>query len=146
MARKTTKVAPKSVLAPPLKESLPPGKNTNIERRQAHLIHDPLRVVFSTATADEAEVLARKLLEERLVACVNLLPGVTSFYRWKGKLERSAETLVVMKTPASKINLLRQRLRALHSYTVPEFLALQVMEVNPAYATWAAEETRIEQV
>lgn len=140
MARKikTGKLDKKKI---PASNAKSPGKNTFVERREAHMINDPLRVVFSTAPADEAETLALKLLQERLAACVNLVPGVSALYWWEGQIERSAETLLILKTPASKINALRRRLRDLHSYSVPEFLALQVLEVNPAYATWAAKET-----
>jgi len=111
------------------------------ERRAAHLIRDPLRVVFSTATPAEAEKLARTLVEERLAACASLVANIHSQYWWKGKIESAAETLMILKTPASRINALRRRLKALHSYTVPEFLALQVLENNPDYANWAAKET-----
>lgn len=102
---------------------------------------DPLRVVFSTAPMEEAEKLARALIEERLVACASLVKDVASHYWWQGKIESSAETLLILKTPASKINDLRRRLKELHSYTVPEFLALQVMEFNADYAEWASKET-----
>src|SRR5437868_4385236 len=110
----------------------PPGmpEQPFSERRRAHMIHDPMRVVFSTAPAAEAEKLARMLVEERLVACTSLIKDVSSVYWWQGKIETSAETMLVMKTPASKINALRRRLKEVHSYTIPEFLALQVMEVN----------------
>ena len=138
MARKIKTVKLDNKVVPASKT---PVKNTFIERREAHMINDPLRVVFSTAPAAESETLALKLLQARLVACVNLVPSVASLYWWEGKIERSAETLLILKTPASKINALRRRLRELHSYSVPEFLALQVLEVNPAYAKWAAKET-----
>src|SRR5262245_22944651 len=103
---------------------------------------DGLRVILVTAPRREAEPLARKLVAERLAACANLLPGVTSLYWWKGKLERSAETLIVLKTPARNVRRLLKRVKALHSYTVPEFLALGVLEANPDYAKWARTETR----
>lgn len=111
------------------------------ERRQAFAKSDPLRVVFVTASAAEAEKLVRTLLEERLIACANLLKDVASFYWWEGKIESSAETLIVMKTAVSKINTLMKRVRELHGYSVPEILALGIMESNPAYAAWVAKET-----
>lgn len=111
------------------------------DRRKAFVINDPLRVVFVTAPEAEAEAIARKLLEERLIACANLLKGVHSLYWWEGKIESGAETMLVMKTPASKINALMRRVRELHSYVTPEILALAVQEVNPAYAAWVAKET-----
>ncbi|HLX60909.1 MAG TPA: divalent-cation tolerance protein CutA [Planctomycetota bacterium] len=120
------------------------GQTSWTERRQAFAKSDPLRVVFVTAPEKEAETIARKLLEERLIACANLLKGVQSLYWWEGKIGESAETLIVMKTPASKINALMKRVRELHSYSVPEFLALGIMEANPAYAAWARKETESE--
>src|SRR5262245_13494172 len=80
------------------------GQTSWQERRKAYAKSDPLRVVFVTAPEADAEKVARTLLEERLIACANLLKGVSSFYWWEGKIENSAETLLVLKTPVSKIN------------------------------------------
>jgi len=102
----------------------------------------PVRVILVTAPPKEAEKLARKLVAERLVACANLIPNVTSLYWWDGKLNRDRETLIVMKTPPRKVPALLRRLKQLHSYTVPEFLALPVLEANPDYVKWSDEETR----
>jgi periplasmic divalent cation tolerance protein len=110
------------------------------ERRQAFAKGDPLRVVFITAPEPEAEGLARKLLEERLIACANLFSGVRSLYWSEGKIENAAETMLVLKTTASRINALMRRVRELHSYTVPEVLALPIMESNPAYAAWVLKQ------
>ena len=96
-----------------------------------------LRVILVTAPAKEAESLARTLLEERLIACANLIPKVTSLYWWDGKIERGAETLIVMKTPRTLTRKLFARLKKLHSYAVPEFLALAPVESNPDYEAWA---------
>jgi periplasmic divalent cation tolerance protein len=98
------------------------------------------RVVLVTAPPGEAERLARTLVEERLAACANLLPHVTSLYWWEGKLNRDAETLIVFKAPRKNIAKLLKRLKQLHSYTVPEFVALQVLEANPEYAEWVNAE------
>jgi periplasmic divalent cation tolerance protein len=99
-----------------------------------------LRVVLVTAPRKEAEALARALLKERLIACANLLPGVVSLYWWEGKIERGAETLIVMKTPRGNVKKLFTRLKELHSYSVPEFLALAPLESNPDYERWAGQE------
>ncbi|MGD0094126.1 MAG: divalent-cation tolerance protein CutA [Planctomycetota bacterium] len=101
----------------------------------------PVRAILVTAPAKEAERLARTLVEERLAACANLLPGVTSFYWWAGKLNRDPETLIVFKTAPRRVPKLLQRLKELHSYEVPEFLALPVREANPDYALWVHAET-----
>lgn len=100
-----------------------------------------VRVVLVTAPPKEAERLARTLVEERLAACANIVPGVVSLYWWQGKLNRDAESLIIMKTPPRRIAKLLKRLKELHSYTVPEFLALPVLEANPDYVAWADEET-----
>jgi periplasmic divalent cation tolerance protein len=96
-----------------------------------------VRVVFVTAPEKEAEPLARKLVEERLAACANLVPGLTSLYWWEGKLNRDPETLIIFKTPPRNVPALLKRLKQLHSYTVPEFLALPVLEANGDYVAWA---------
>ncbi len=101
-----------------------------------------LRVILVTAPAKEAEPLARTLLEERLIACANLIPKVTSLYWWEGKIERGAETLIVMKTPRALTRKLFARLKKLHSYSVPEFLALAPLESNPDYESWAIQSVR----
>ena len=101
-----------------------------------------LRVVLVTAPKKEAEALARALLKERLIACANLLPGVVSLYWWEEKIERGAETLLVMKTPRANIKKLFARVKQLHSYAVPEFLALAPLESNPEYEAWAIREAK----
>lgn len=100
-----------------------------------------LRVVLVTAPAKSAQSLARKLLEQRLIACANLLPGATSLYWWEGKIQRDAESLLLLKTTAARIPALLKHLKHLHPYSVPEFLALPVQETNPDYAKWVEKET-----
>ena len=100
-----------------------------------------VRVILVTAPEKEAERLARTLVEERLAACANLLPHVTSFYWWQGKLNCDAETLLVLKTAPRRVPNLLRRLKEMHSYQVPEFLALPVLESNPDYAQWVHAET-----
>ncbi|MFH0937711.1 MAG: divalent-cation tolerance protein CutA [Planctomycetota bacterium] len=101
----------------------------------------PLRVIFVTAPPKEAKRIARQLVAERHVACANLIPGLTSFYWWDGKLNCDRETLIVMKTPPRNIPALLKRLKQLHSYAVPEFIALPVLEANPDYVNWVNKET-----
>ena len=94
-------------------------------------------VVFSTASsADEAEAIARRLVEERLAACVNVVTGVRSFYRWKGKIEDSPEWLLVIKSSRGRFEALRTALEKLHSYEVPEAIALPVVEGAANYLNW----------
>ncbi len=95
------------------------------------------RVVLTTAaSAEEAERLGRALVEERLAACATLVPGARSIYRWEGKIETAAETLLLLKTAAAQLPALEARLRALHSYQTPEFLVLPVESGSPAYLDW----------
>jgi periplasmic divalent cation tolerance protein len=100
-----------------------------------------VRVILVTAPEKEAERLARKLVEERLAACANLVPQVTSLYWWEGKLNRDGETLIILKTAPRLVTKLLKRMKELHSYQVPEFLALPVLEANPDYAQWVYEVT-----
>jgi periplasmic divalent cation tolerance protein len=95
-----------------------------------------MRVVLITAPPERAEALATALVEERLVACVNLVPGVTSIYFWEGKLCRDGETLLVAKTRPERLPALIRRVRELHPYAVPEVIALPVQEGNPDYVAW----------
>lgn len=81
-------------------------------------------------------------MRERLAACVNRLAGVASVYRWKGKVERANEVLLVIKTSRRNLGRLIARVRALHSYTVPEVIALPIVAGNPDYLTWIGTETR----
>ena len=99
-------------------------------------------VVYVTApSAEEARTLARALVDERLAACVNLLP-VESIYRWQGQVEEAAETLLVIKTWRNRLDALASRVRALHSYAVPEIIALPLIGGWPPYLQWIADETR----
>lgn len=86
-----------------------------------------------------AERLARTLLEERVIACANLLPVMTAFFRWKGEVREESETLLLLKAPATGAARVEQRLRELHPYEVPEIVRLHVAAVNQAYARWVDE-------
>jgi periplasmic divalent cation tolerance protein len=101
-----------------------------------------VRIVLCTVPSEQVgETLARTLLEERLVACVNILPGLRSLYRWQGKLEDERELLLVMKTQAARYAELEARIRALHPYAVCEVLALDVAEGSAPYLAWVLAET-----
>ncbi len=94
-------------------------------------------VILITAPSEEsAETLARALVEERLAACVNLVPGVRSIYHWKGAIEDEREILCVVKTARDKVASLRARVLAMHPYQVPEILVLPVEASHPAYLEW----------
>jgi periplasmic divalent cation tolerance protein len=94
-------------------------------------------VVFSTASsAEEAEKIARGLVGERLAACVNVVPGLRSYYRWQGKIEDSAEFLLVIKSTRKHFEALRTLLQKLHSYQVPEVIAMPVVDGAQNYLNW----------
>lgn len=99
-------------------------------------------LVLTTLGADaDATTLARTLVEERLAACVNVLPPMSSIYRWKATIEQDREQQLIIKTTAGRVAALEARLRELHPYEVPEFLVLRVSGGSAAYLQWMAEST-----
>lgn len=94
-------------------------------------------VVYCTASSEsETRALTEALVGERLAACVSAIPQIRSTYWWQGKIERGEEILLLIKTDSSKFNVLSKRIKAIHSYTVPEILALPVIKGNPDYLKW----------
>ena len=101
---------------------------------------DEYVVVLSTFPADgDPETVARALVEERLAACVNILPPMTSIYRWKGDVEEESERQVVIKSTRARVAALWERLRDLHPYDVPEFLVVPIVDGNELYLKWVGE-------
>ena len=99
-------------------------------------------VVLTTLPADaDAATLARALVEARVAACGNILPPMTSVYRWREGIEEEAERQLMIKTTHARLGDLWERLRALHPYEVPEFVALPVIEGDEAYLRWVGEST-----
>ena len=92
--------------------------------------------------AESARAATRKLVEEKLAACGNLVPGIESIYRWQGNIETSSEVLVIFKTTTARYAQLEARIRELHSYEVPEILAVPVGAGLPAYLRWVVESCR----
>lgn len=103
---------------------------------------DFIVIYVTVGSADEAERLASCLVEERLAACVNRIKDVQSIYRWEGKVERSSEELLVIKTRRDLFETLKSRVQDLHSYTVPEVIALPILEGHPSYLQWLNEQIR----
>ena len=97
-------------------------------------------VYVTVGSAGEGERLARTLVEERLAACVNRIKSIQSVYRWQGKVEASAEELLIIKTKKELFRRLEKRVRALHSYTVPEIIALPVIAGSTPYLRWLKEQ------
>jgi len=98
------------------------------------------RILVSTCNdLDQATAIAHTLIEERLAACINILPNVRSIYRWEGTIEQSSECLLIVKTSKAKLTQTERRLQALHPYDTPELLVVKSSGVNAKYAKWFAE-------
>jgi periplasmic divalent cation tolerance protein len=97
---------------------------------------DKIVVLNACASVDEAERLARSLVDQRLAACVTVIAQVRSFYRWKGAVADAAEWLLVIKTSRPLFARLRAALESTHSYEMPEILALPVIEGSANYLSW----------
>jgi len=97
---------------------------------------DKIVVLSTCGSATEAEVIARKLLERHLAACVNVVAGVRSIYRWRGAIEEASEWLLVIKSRRELFSQIRSEVEKLHSYEVPELLALSVTDGSPGYLSW----------
>ena len=101
-------------------------------------------IVLTTlpAEGDRATAFARALVEDRVAACVNVLPEMRSIYRWKDVIEDEPERQVVIKTSRDRLDQLRERLEALHPYEVPELVVVPVIDGGPAYLDWVRQNTR----
>ena len=100
-------------------------------------------VVFCTCSSpEEAERIARRLVETRIAACASILPAARSIYRWKGKVEDAAECLLVIKSSRSMFDQLRSEIEKAHSYEVPEILAVPVVDGSENYLNWLDAELR----
>ena len=96
-----------------------------------------IAVVLSTAgSQDEASRIARALVERRLAACVSVVPGVLSTYRWAGEVKTDAEWLLIVKTRSDRFDAIRDAIRELHSYELPEIVLIDTAQVDPAYLAW----------
>src|SRR5713101_6689554 len=102
---------------------------------------EPVVVLITTGSRQEGERVATALLEARLAACVNLLPGITSLFWWEGKIDRAEELLLLVKTRRSLMPQLLEAVRAVHSYDVFEAVALPIVEGSPAYLNWVRDVT-----
>jgi periplasmic divalent cation tolerance protein len=100
-------------------------------------------LVMTTLPADvDASAFGRSLVEERLAACVNLLPPMQSVYRWEGRVEQETERQLIIKTTRDRTLALWDRVRELHPYEVPEFVVVPIVDGNDAYLRWIGESTR----
>jgi periplasmic divalent cation tolerance protein len=101
-----------------------------------------VKIAICMATIEEAPALAHMLVERRLAACVNILPGAQSVFRWKERIEEVSEAMLVIKTTEDNVPLVEQALKSLHSYELPEFLVLNVEGVSDAYLQWIQASVR----
>ena len=100
------------------------------------------RIVLSTAgSQEEARRIAHHLVEQKLAACVNIVPQVESIYRWQGKIESASEWLLLIKTTAEQFEKVRDAIRELHSYDLPECIAVAIEDGSPEYLRWLADPT-----
>jgi periplasmic divalent cation tolerance protein len=101
------------------------------------------RLVFTTCgSAEEAQRIAHELVERRLAACVNIVSQIESVYRWQGETEATTEWLLLIKTTAAAFERVRDALRELHSYEVPECIEVRIEDGSAAYLDWIADSVR----
>ncbi len=97
-------------------------------------------VLITTATTEEAQQISKVLLEQREAACVNIVPRVSSYFWWQDKLDSQQESLLVVKTKASLLDKIIRRVKEIHSYKVPEVIALPIVGGNEDYLDWIGRE------
>jgi periplasmic divalent cation tolerance protein len=101
------------------------------------------RVVLSTAASEEeARKIARHLIEQQLAACVNIVPHIESIYRWQGKIEMSREWLLLIKTNSANLPAVRDAIGELHSYDLPECIAVSIEDGSSEYLQWIGESVK----
>lgn len=102
---------------------------------------DAMVVLVTVPTSEEAEIIAKLLLEHRKAACVNIVPRVDSLFWWEGKIDSSREVLLIVKTRAALMKEVIDLVKQAHSYTTPEVIALPIVAGSQDYLKWLAEET-----
>ena len=103
---------------------------------------DKIVLVTTCESAAEADAIASALVEHRLAACVNILPGVTSVYRWKGSVERAAEIILLIKTSRPMLAKAQAEIERLHSYELPEVIAMPIVDGSERYLEWLEQGLR----
>lgn len=106
---------------------------------------DKILVLVTCANAKEAEEIARSLVDRRLAACVNMLPGLTSWYWWENKLTQDQEILLIIKSSREVFGELEKEVLRLHSYAVPEVVALPIVEGSANYLSWIEQSLKTSQ-
>jgi periplasmic divalent cation tolerance protein len=99
-------------------------------------------VFITTGTEEEAHTIARELVNQKVAACVNIVPGVDSTFRWEGKIESDRESLLIVKTTLTLLPETIDLVKQVHSYTVPEIIAMPIIGGNPEYLQWVGDELK----
>ncbi len=107
-----------------------------------NLVTNKIVVLITTPSKEEAEILGNHLVESRLAACVNIVSGVLSIFFWEGKRCSESEALILVKTTKALFQPLCEAVLKLHPYSVPEIIALPIVEGSPSYLQWVEENTR----
>lgn len=103
---------------------------------------DEIVVLITAPSREEAEAVGQSLVESRLAACANLLPGITSIFSWEGKVCKEKETLLILKSKRKLFDQLESEVMKLHSYSVPEIIALPIVAGSGKYLNWLRENTQ----
>lgn len=103
---------------------------------------DEIVILITAGSPEEASSIARALVDEHLAACVNVVPGVRSFFFWEGRTQDAAETLLIVKSRRPLLDDLVTRVKAVHSYSVPEIVALPIIAGLPDYLAWVNDSTK----
>jgi periplasmic divalent cation tolerance protein len=106
-------------------------------------VEKPVVVFVTVPSQKEGERIGRTLVENRLAACVNIVPHLYSIYRWQGNIEEEGEFLLIIKTMPDRLSALIEKVKKIHSYSVPEIIAAPIVDGNPDYLKWVYEETRL---
>ena len=101
-------------------------------------------VLVTTSNRKDALTIAQALVREKRAACVNILPSITSIFRWQGKVQRSREALLLIKTTGRRYAALEKAIRSLHSYEVPEIISIRIDRGLPQYIEWVERETTVD--
>lgn len=103
---------------------------------------DYIVVYVTTSSVDEAKKIGRELVEERLVACSNIVSPIDSIYRWQGKICEDREALMILKSKKNLFKQIEKKVKELHSYDVPEIIAIPIIEGSEKYLSWLRDETK----
>ena len=106
---------------------------------------DALIVFVTVPGAEDASRIGESLVSERLAACVNVVPGIESIYRWEGEVTRGAEWLLIIKTTSERFEEMERRVKALHVYTTPEVVAFKISRGSDDYLKWLREATTLDE-